>query len=134
MNTLVYHTGALGDFVTILPAISLWRGLNPGARIDYLGKRAHGQLGKAAGYFSEVLDIDQSRFASLFSEALSNDLSSLVSSYDSCIVFADNESPVLGHCARLVHSVYHQPPFPDDQRHVVERRVQGVEERSGAGA
>ena len=120
MKTLIYHTGALGDFVTILPALSIWKSQHPDARLTYLGKKAHGDLGRAAGYFGDALDIDRSIFASLFSNSLSMELSALLSTFDSAIAFTAHDSPVANHLGRHYSTLLSQPPFPGSQQHVVD--------------
>jgi heptosyltransferase III len=119
-KTLVYHAGALGDFVTTLPAISLWKRLNPEARLTYLGRKVHGDLGIAAGYFSEAIDIDRAGAAAFFCDELSEDAAALLSGFDSAIVFAGADSPLARHLGALGDNLLHQPPFPENQQHVVD--------------
>ena len=66
MKTLVYHTGALGDFLATLPAIGAWRRKRPHDAVILLGKPAHGEVGICSGYFNEVWDADNASWAWLF--------------------------------------------------------------------
>ena len=57
MKTLVYHAGALGDFVTILPTLDAWRREHPGSHLSLLGSKAFGDVGMLAGLFDQAFDV-----------------------------------------------------------------------------
>jgi heptosyltransferase III len=65
---LLYHAGALGDFVTILPAVSLWRRLAPDRPVAFLGRSEHGRFAREAGFVDDVWDIDRADLSRLFVE------------------------------------------------------------------
>ena len=66
MKTLVYHAGALGDFISMLPAIGAWRRLRPNHDVILLGKPAFGEVGVQSGYFDDVWDVERASWAWLF--------------------------------------------------------------------
>jgi len=116
MASLVYHAGALGDFLTTLPAISRFKA---GRRLVLLGRPAHGAL--APHLFEDVRDAGSSRYASLFSSHTHGELPSDLADIDSALVFARAGSPLVS-ClvARGVGSVIRQDPFPEPPVHVVD--------------
>jgi heptosyltransferase III len=121
MRTLVYHTGALGDFVTILPLLRRFSALHPQARLTLLGPRRHGVLGMAAGYFDEVWDVEDRAFTSLFSPVLGDEPARRLATIDSAVAFADDSSPVISHLSALRLTPFlHQAPFPTMRIHVVD--------------
>jgi heptosyltransferase III len=121
MKTLVYHAGALGDFITILPSLVAYRKLHSEHNLMFLGRKAHGDLGIAAGYFSEAFDIDSARFVSLFSNQASPATKDFFSSFREAIVFAANDSPIIHNLSSAGISAIHlQPPFPSDRIHVID--------------
>jgi ADP-heptose:LPS heptosyltransferase len=121
MRTLVYHTGALGDFVTILPLLRRFSALHPQARLTLLGPRRHGVLGMAAGYFDEVWDVEERAFTSLFSPVLGDEPAQRLASIEAAIAFADDSSPVITHLLALGFAPFlHQAPFPAMHMHVVD--------------
>ena len=68
MKYLIYHTGALGDFITSLPVFKLLKSLDSHNGITLLGKQSFGKLGRQAGLIDRVLDIDRAQFSPLFKE------------------------------------------------------------------
>jgi ADP-heptose:LPS heptosyltransferase len=116
MTSMVYHAGALGDFITTLPAMAVWRRLHEGERVVLLGKPAFARLiAPAAPVFDEVRDAESAFFAPLFSKdtPLAADLVELFSRVTSALVFANVSSPLaerLGACG--VRSIMRQDPFP----------------------
>jgi heptosyltransferase III len=125
MHTLVYNTGALGDFITTLPALRAYRRrYDPGARFTLLGKPEHGQLGIATQDLHGLLDVEEARFATLFAEQPRFDRIPELAAVASAIVYATSGSPILRNLRRLsLKALYHQLPFPSHQAapvHVVD--------------
>lgn len=120
-QTLVYHAGALGDFITALPVLRVWRREHRGTRITLLGRPGHGILANASGYIDDLWDLDAARHASLFDPgADAGDLRALAH-FDTALIFAAEDSPLLGNLARAgVPRILHQPPFPAQREHVVD--------------
>lgn len=113
MTGMVYHAGALGDFITTLPAMAAWRRLHERERIVLLGKPAFASL--ITPGFDEVLDGESASFAPLFSSCtlIPAGLANLFSRVTSALVFANASSPLperLGACG--VRSIVRQDPFP----------------------
>jgi heptosyltransferase-3 len=106
MASLIYHAGALGDFITALPAVSCWRQAHPGEKLILLGKPAHAALGVPP--FDEVWDAEARRFAGLFSGR-----GQVPSDVVSALVFAREDSPLPRVLANAgVKEVVRQDPFP----------------------
>ncbi|MBD3390609.1 MAG: hypothetical protein GF418_01195 [Chitinivibrionales bacterium] len=115
MRTLVYHAGALGDFITILPALAEWRRRNPDCTLVLLGRPAFAPL--AAIPPAHVWDIDRAGYAPLFRESgnLPPALAASLGSFPSALLFARDDSPLVKHVRAFVPTVHHQPPFPDSR-------------------
>jgi heptosyltransferase III len=110
---LVYHAGALGDFVTTVPAFRAWRILHPGKRVAFLGRPAHGALGIAAGLFDEARDAGSPRWASLFTVDPSPSALAAMSPFRAALVFARADSPLPAALAVSgIQEVLRQDPFP----------------------
>lgn len=120
MASLVYHSGALGDFITTLPAIRLWKRAHPDGPLVLLGRPEHGTL--ASDLFDETWDAAGSRFAALYSEepgaaAVAGCLPGIVSA----LVFAAASSPLWSAVSRLGFTeAVRQDPFPSSGIHVVD--------------
>jgi hypothetical protein len=67
-TNLVYHTGALGDFLTAFPALACWRRKWPKDQILFLGRRAHGDIALRTGIVDRVWDIDSADSVRFFHE------------------------------------------------------------------
>ena len=117
MTTLVYHTGALGDFVTTLPAIRYWRRSHPQDRIILLGKPVIGAVATTSGYVDEIWDVESLRFSALFSKASVRTIRGLLTGVDRVICFAGSDSPLLSNIRRSgIGEIYSQDPFPPSRR------------------
>lgn len=121
MTSLIYHAGALGDFITTLPALKAWRRLHEGERMVLLGKPAYAALAIPA--FDEVLDVESAQCAPLFraETRLPGQLLTLLSQVTSALVFArspavapgDIRSPLVARLTSVgVRSILRQDPFP----------------------
>ncbi len=129
MASLIYHAGALGDFVTTLPAMALWKADHPRERLILLGRPEHGRL--AAHLFDAVWDAGAAEFAGLFSGARTREPTSTPSAgaesasrysgIASALLFAAGTSPLPAAFRRLgVNEVVRQDPFPRSTMHVVD--------------
>jgi ADP-heptose:LPS heptosyltransferase len=114
MPTLLYHTGALGDFITTLPALALWKKeTRPADRLVLLGKSTIGALALDAGLIDEAWDIDSSRFIPLFCDDYSSSAADLLSAFDAAIVFSKSPSPLLANLRKSgIAELHLQEPFP----------------------
>ncbi len=90
MAGLVCHGGALGDFITTLPAIRAWRRLYPAGRVVLLGRPAHAAL--CPGLFDEAWDAQSARFASLFGGVPVDALAAAFSGFERALVFSPASS------------------------------------------
>jgi SAM-dependent methyltransferase len=119
VTTLVYHAGALGDFVTALPAIAAWRRQRAAPGLALLGRPAYAAL--AAGVVDEAWDAGGARFAPLFAGRASPQVQALLAGVGSALLFAPESAGIvqgLEHCG--VRDVVRQDPFPKERVHVVD--------------
>jgi heptosyltransferase-2 len=113
MPTLLYNAGALGDFITVLPALSYWRKGHPDDRLTFLGNTATGGLALDASLIDEAWDIDSARFVPLFRERYSAAAAELLAPFDAAVVFAGSPSPLLANLRRKgMANLHSQRPFP----------------------
>ena len=63
---LVWRAGALGDTLTLLPALAALHARYPGATLDAVGSRAYLQLIREAGLADRIWDAGDPLFAGLF--------------------------------------------------------------------
>ncbi len=121
MSTLIYHGGALGDFITTLPMISRWRTRHPKESICLLTGKRHAKLAMQARLADSWWDIDSAETASLFSERPKSHISRKLAMFDYAFIFASPDSPVISNVqAAGVKSIFSQPPFPADRTNVVD--------------
>jgi len=116
--TLVYHNGALGDFVAVLPTLACARLRWPRDRIVILGKPHHSQLAIVSGFADAAWDVEWSGNNCLFVKGHPQALSRL-SDVGSALLFTSADSPLAFNlaeagCGRLVR----QDPFPDSRRSI----------------
>jgi heptosyltransferase III len=115
MATLVYHAGALGDFLTVLPAVKAWRYAHPDEKIVLLGKSALGFLAFNSGYIDDVWDVENSSNAWLFltKAHIPQESRRLFRDIETAILFTASDSPIVDHLSRLgVSEIFIQNPFP----------------------
>jgi heptosyltransferase III len=118
---LVYHAGALGDFITTLPAMTAWRRLHEGRRMLLLGKPGFAALALPA--FDEVLDVESASYAPLFrpETTLPDQLVTRLSGVVSALVFARSPSALVQRLTSIgVRSILRQDPFPSTPTPIVD--------------
>jgi heptosyltransferase-3 len=120
---LVYHAGALGDFVAALPAIAAWRRRRTaGERLVLLGRPAHAVL--AAGVVDDVWDAGGARLASLFAGRSSPEMQALLAYVASALVFASEGAGIVrGLESSGVRDIVRGDPFPRGRVHVVDHHL-----------
>jgi heptosyltransferase-3 len=126
-SRLVYHAGALGDFITSLPAMRAWRGA---ASTILLGLPAHAAL--ADPPFTVTWDAGAAAFAPLFSPGVTASAypARLCAGVRAALVYATSSSPLADNLRALgVRDVLRQDPFPGTRTPVVDYHLSVV----GAG-
>jgi len=121
-SSLVYHAGALGDFITTLPAMSAWRAFHPRERIILLGKAAYGDLAER-GVFNEVWEAGSLPFAPLFGAGPDpgTALRDRFRSMRSALLFCSPSSPLATNLGLLgVAEIVRQDPFPAEKVPIVD--------------
>jgi len=124
MASLVYHSGALGDFVTALPAFEVWKREHPDEPLVLMGKPAHGAL--VPHLFDDAWDAGSSRYARLFSaDCPGGEARLLLPGVTSALVFAREASPLSAVLSRSrLDELVRQDPFPAADVHVVDYHLQ----------
>jgi heptosyltransferase III len=119
--SLIYHAGALGDFITTLPAFLAWRRTHQGDKVVLLGVPSFAPLA-LPGIFDETWDAGSRLFASLFSTGVPEEaLARRLGAVRSALLFASASSPVERHLGALgVTDILRQEPFPSDRTPVVD--------------
>ena len=129
MASLVYHAGALGDFITTLPALRVWRRLHPTERIILLGKPRFASVAGRFAPWDEIWDVESARFAALFrpASATSPRLSEPerepgeLSFLSSALLFSPPSSPLRTNLrARGVRHILWQAPFPSSAMPIID--------------
>ena len=120
-TSLVYHAGALGDFITTIPAFHAWRRARPGDRIVLLGSPALATLA-LPGLFDDAWDARSRRFAPLFSaEGPGPRGIDGLQWVRSALLFASSSSPIGHHLFAMgVSPIVRQDPFPSDPVPIVD--------------
>ncbi|HEY9593926.1 MAG TPA: glycosyltransferase family 9 protein, partial [Spirochaetia bacterium] len=136
-GTLVYHAGALGDFITALPGIAVWRKSHRG-RAVLLGRPSYAEL--ADPPFDEVHDAGSAVWAPLFAPGFTPDgaaaplvrgiasgftpdgvAAALCRGVSSALLFATASSPLPASLAALgVSEILRQDPFPPSPMPIVD--------------
>jgi heptosyltransferase III len=122
MASVVAHAGALGDFITCLPALDAWRFLHAEEPLILLGKPAYATLAAPPG-FAAVWDVERARFAFLFSGAAPGDGEAPRGLRDvtSALLFATAASPLVrSFSAAGVKEIMRQDPFPPTRIPIVD--------------
>jgi heptosyltransferase III len=121
VSSLVYHAGALGDFITALPAIGAWRALHPHERVILLGRPVHAPLAQPP--FDEVWDAASAGVAALFgpSAGAAPRLRTLLAPVSSALLFASSASALPAALKDLgAREIVRQDPFPSSPVPVVD--------------
>ncbi len=110
-SSLVYHSGAIGDFVTTIPAFHAWRRRHPAERIVLLGRPQIAALAEGLGLFDEVWDAGSPRFSGLFGGSPPPSLR--LDGFSSALLFCSTSSALPSGLARAgAHGIVRQDPFP----------------------
>lgn len=121
MKTLVYHNGALGDFLTSLPLLKLFRKICTDY-ISLLGNPSYARLAKAAGLIDEILDINSKSYIPFFLDEYDQETVELISRFDQFLLFSDHNSHLNKNISRFTSSnILLHPPFPANENiHIVD--------------
>jgi ADP-heptose:LPS heptosyltransferase len=99
---LIFHQGALGDFVLTFPAlIRLKKYFTP---IDAVCKPQLGELAQGFGLIENWFPQDTARFASFFSDSIDPDVINLLNSYDEIVLFSFSKE-----LAQSINQIRHHP-------------------------
>ena len=122
MSILIYHYGALGDFITALPSFRFLKNRFSGT-ITLLGKPAFGTLALQAGYADTFLDADSSRFRFLFSPGKdSGALRAFSEQFTAVALFSDEDAPISVNTRKYFPGTqYCIPPIPAGKRPAADR-------------
>jgi heptosyltransferase-3 len=132
VRRLVYHAGALGDFITSLPAVAAWRGSD---RAVLLGRPAYAEL--ADPPFDDVWDAAGARFAALFAPSGGSRAADapLFAGIGSALIFAAASSPLADNLRALgVSRVDRHDPLPARAMPIVDYHLAAIGAANAAGA
>ncbi|HUI69821.1 MAG TPA: glycosyltransferase family 9 protein, partial [Spirochaetia bacterium] len=120
--SLVYHAGALGDFITTLPAMAAWRRLHPAERIVLFGKSLHAELAPQ-GLFDEVWESGNAEFAPMFGVGLDagSEPATRFAAFQSALLFSSSSSQLPANLANLgVGGIVRQDPLPGERVPIID--------------
>jgi len=95
MRILVYHAGALGDFITVLPALLLLREKLRSCTITLFGLDSRRELGQMAGCIDSTIDCNSAFFASLFAGEPGKQQLAQLGQFDKAILFTDSDNSLV---------------------------------------
>jgi ADP-heptose:LPS heptosyltransferase len=119
-QALIYHSGALGDFITTIPAIDCWKKQHKDLQLVMLGNPEIGKFATDTGIVHNFLDINQSRHAALFSDKFPQEIPDFLAPFSQIIAFANPDSPLIANFHAFGIPCLSQPPFPLKQTHAVD--------------
>ncbi len=121
MATLIYHNGALGDFLTTFPLLKFFRSTVTDS-ISLLGNPSYAQLAKAAGLIDEILDINNRSYIPLFLDERDKRTVEILKRFDRLLLFAGYDSSLVKNVSQSGNSeILVHPPFPQNRDiHIVE--------------
>ncbi len=124
---LIYHSGALGDFITTFPALRQVRtGYDP-CRIVFLGHPQRAALAREEGLVDEWLDMDGVAQAPLYRQPPSAAAEQILKPFDCLIAWCCPGSPLPIHArAAGVPLVLTQTPFPEQPCRATEYHLELV--------
>ena len=113
---LIYHQGALGDFVLTFPALTRLK--KRFAPLDAVCKPQLGELTQSLGLIDSWFSQDGARFATLFSNTPDPDLKALLNSYDEIILFSFSKDLARSIKKIRNHPVHRIPPRPEPTENI----------------
>ncbi len=120
MNAFLYHNGALGDFITTIPSILLWKKITSPESITFFGNRKIGEFAVKSGIVDTVWDSTKSCYVSLFS---SNPDRSLAN-FSNFLLFTSPDSELLKNISQTKPEyLFYQKPFPEKPVHIVDYHI-----------
>lgn len=120
MKTLIYHAGALGDFITTEPLIR-YLCEKYHRSITLISHPAHGRLSLSVGIINDWIDVDSSLCFAMFSPNISPKIIDFFSLYDEAFMFCAENSPIYTNIKRSsISRIVRQDPFPKEQIHIVD--------------
>ncbi len=122
MRTIVYHSGALGDFISILPVLRIWR-MHTASPIDIITRAAHYRLTKHFKITGNGIDVDSSVIAKLFVDN-GTEIASFISTYTHAILFASESSQIVKNFKSYFRgALYYHDPHPDRVMHCTDYQL-----------
>ncbi|MGD2269528.1 MAG: glycosyltransferase family 9 protein [Desulfobacterales bacterium] len=117
-SILIFHQGALGDFVLAFPALIRFKKYFK--KIDAICQPQLGELAKELGLIDNWFSQDAACFASLFSDSIHPDTRHLLNSYHEIVLFSFSEHLEYAINQIRRHPVFRIPPRPatSDKIHV----------------
>jgi len=125
MSTLIYHSGALGDFIACLPL--LFRISNsPYGPVSLIGNPDNIAIASASGFINRGVDCNSSTVAMLFRDKPDrSEIRTFIQEYRLIILFSAHDSPLaqnIRKCATVPVIIH--PPFPEKQLPVTQYHLE----------
>jgi heptosyltransferase-3 len=121
---LIYHTGALGDFITTLPALRYLRERKHDDHLVLFGKPEFAALAQETDVIDACIDLNDRKYLPFFHDRFSAETGALLSGFSSAVLFSAGNSPVVRNVRESgIKSVYTQEPFPKRDLHVVDHHL-----------
>jgi hypothetical protein len=122
MKTIVYHSGALGDFISIIPVLRIWK-MHTASPIDIISKKAHYTLTNHFKLTDGGIDIDSAAIARLFAGNCT-DVVSFINTYSHAILFASESSQLVKNFRSGFNGVlYCHDPLPRGEIHCADYQL-----------
>ncbi|NLD94106.1 MAG: glycosyltransferase family 9 protein [Fibrobacter sp.] len=122
MRTIVYHSGALGDFISVVPVLRLWR-MHTASPIDIITRAAHYRLTNYFKITDKGIDTDSSVVAKLFVEN-GTEIASFTRTYTHAILFASESSQIVKNFKSYFRGeLYYHDPHPDRVLHCTDYQL-----------
>lgn len=125
MRTLIYHSGALGDFITSLPLISQINGSHYGP-VTLLGNPNNISLASASHHIGGGIDCNSALVGSFFRDRPDHPaLARFLQPYRLILLFTVPQSPLAKNfrdCTTVPIIVH--PPFPEKHIHITEYHLE----------
>jgi len=122
MKTVVYHSGALGDFISILPVLRIWK-MHTASTIDIISRPAHHSLTRYFKITDGGIDIDSAVIAQLYNQNCT-EMISFVNSYSHAILFASETSQLVKNFkVHFEGELFYHNPIPGENLHCSEYQL-----------
>ncbi len=112
MRVLIFHAGALGDCLGILPALNVHRSNFSSCTYTFLGQGAFGTFLCKTGIIQNAYNFNERLFSSLFQEIPSDAIGAFLMNFDQAIIFTEPDSLFVSNVKKYIPVTFAHAPFP----------------------